>query len=226
MQRLAARLLVFVCALSLGACAASVQAPSVVAAPKAKPVQDSELYLSVIGELIKNGQAYAALANLDQYDHQFGASNRSRKLRADALLKIGKTDEAETLYRGLVATPLEADAWNGLGRIAAKAGKWQQAVGSFRKASNADPTRADFLSNLGYALIQTHAYADAEFALRKARQLAPDDRRIANNVALLIARSDQEKRLAEFFPHGGQSVGLTPKQLQGLVSTYREQAGS
>jgi tetratricopeptide (TPR) repeat protein len=226
MRRTAVRAVLLAGALFLCACAAPENHVAADITPKIGVADNAALYLSVIDQLVKSDDAYAALANLDQYDRQFGPDNPSRKLRADALLKIGKANEAGALYNQLVTTALDAEAWNGLGRIAAQRENWQKAVDCFQKASKEDPTRADFQSNLGYALIQTHAYSDAELALRKARQLAPDDRRIANNVALLVAMSGQQGRLAEFFPQGGKSVGLTPAALEGLVATYRARAGS
>ncbi len=214
---------VIVCMLCAG-CATAPQSP----APLTVKSQNTEgtLYLAIVDQLIHDDEAYAALAHLDEIERTYGPTSESRKLRADALLKIGELDKADELYRGLTRTALAPAGWNGSGKVAAKRADWAGATDDFRKAVKGEPTNADFLNNLGYALIQTRAYTDAEFALRQAMQLAPKDRLVANNLVLLLAESNQPQRLDELFPDHGAAVGLKPDELKDLLSSYELRDGT
>lgn len=207
---------------SLLLCACSTTSPASLGpnSTQAKSDASKTLYLTIVENLIRDDQAFAAIAHLDEYDLKYGANAESQKLRADALLRAGKTDEANRIYLALTKTSLAADGWNGLGKVASQRENWQKAADYFYAAAKAAPAQADFLGNLGFALIQTQNFADAEFVLKEARQLAPDDRLVANNVVLLLAQTERPDRLDEFFPDKGVSSGFEPGKLEELMESY------
>jgi Flp pilus assembly protein TadD len=156
-------------------------------------------YLSVIERLIGDGQAYAALAHLDEFDRAFGIVPQSQRLRGDAWLAVGDLAQAERSYAAITGAALAGYRLNGLGRIAAERRDWPRSADYFAQAVAAAPANAEFLNNLGGSLIYMARYDEAEFALRKARQLAPADDRVISNLLLLLAETDRPERLPEIF---------------------------
>jgi len=156
-------------------------------------------YLSVIEQLIGDGQAYAALAHLDEYDRAFGVAPQSQKLRGDAWLAIGDPAQAERSYAAITDAALAGYRLNGLGRVAAERRDWPRSADYFAQAVAAAPANAEFLNNFGGSLIYMARYDEAEFALRKARQLAPADDRVISNLLLLLAETGRPERLPEIF---------------------------
>jgi tetratricopeptide (TPR) repeat protein len=157
------------------------------------------LYLSVIEELIKSDKAHAALAHLDEFDREYGASAPSEKLRADAWFAIGDMGKAEAGYRSILGGPLASFGKHGLGRIAAMRADWASASEQFGAAVLEQPTNPKFLNDYGCSLFRLGRMAEAETALRKAHELAPHDREISENVLVYLAKTNGVDRLDDIF---------------------------
>jgi predicted O-linked N-acetylglucosamine transferase (SPINDLY family) len=88
---------------------------------------------------------------------------------ARRLLGRGENAGAAEIYRQIVARePREADALEGLGLVALRAGQGREAVGWFERARHARPGRAGILVNLGVAQKQTGALGAAIASYREA----------------------------------------------------------
>jgi hypothetical protein len=87
----------------------------------ATSAQDQDaLYLNVIGGLVEQQHYGAVLAFLQDYALKHpDPTPRYWVLRGDALLGLGRGDEAAVAYAQLDKTGLAADGWNGKGQVAA-----------------------------------------------------------------------------------------------------------
>lgn len=215
------------CIAAVAACSSATGIKGSDDAPSAGELRDSahtkSFYLSVIGQLIGNGQAYAAMAHLDAFDGKFGASALSQKLRGDAWLAVGDLTKAEQSYDAITGAALSGFRLNGLGRVAAATGDWPRSADYFADAVAAAPANPEFLNNLGSSLIHTGRFEEAEFALRKARQLAPADDRIASNLLLLLAKTGKTDRLKEIFSDVNDPAEM--KRLRTRLETFAEMQG-
>jgi tetratricopeptide (TPR) repeat protein len=83
---------------------------------------------------------------------------------------------AERLYAAAVsAFPQVALYHAGLGYCAGKNGRKEEAVAHARQAVNLEPENSRLLNDLGYSLIESRQYEEAEKTLRRAITLAPAD---------------------------------------------------
>jgi Flp pilus assembly protein TadD len=190
-------------ALSLGGCAQTVDmrplfstAPRAASpAPALDPDQGNTLYLGIIDGLIKQGRQNAALAFLDGY-RQRGETLPAQYwlLRGNALLALGRDEDAGDAFEKLQNTPLAAYGWNGLGRIAAAERNWTVAALEFREAVNGEPANAQFLNNLAFADLNLGQSRSATARLEQAHELDPESERIRTNLIIALRMSGDEKR--------------------------------
>lgn len=143
------------------------------------------LYISVIEQLIQQKKYRAALAHLDEYERMYKASPVLHRLRGDAWLALGDHANAEREYLEIAEGTLAAYGKHGLGRIEAARQSWSSASAYFREAVREQPTNVRFLNDLGCALFEMGDVEQAEFQLRKALELAPDDEMVKGNLATL-----------------------------------------
>ncbi|HMM15443.1 MAG TPA: tetratricopeptide repeat protein [Parvibaculum sp.] len=167
----------------------------------AAPLGDASsatLYLTIVEGLIDQGRYRAALGYLDQYAVAETKTPRYLRLRGEALLGVGRYDEAAVAFSDLTGTELAAAGFNGLGRVAAAKSLWPDAEKNFTQAVAARPSSADYLNNLGFAELHLggDALPRAEFNLRQAQEIDPSSVSIRNNLvlALLMAGKDDEAR--------------------------------
>lgn len=94
---------------------------------------------------------------------------------------------AERLYTAAVgAFPQVALYHGGLGYCAGKSGRKEEAVLHARRAVELEPENCRFMNDLGYSLIESRQYEDAERMLQRAMDLAPADYALpAGNMAWL-----------------------------------------
>lgn len=148
-------------------------------------------YMTLIRELQAQGQSFAALAHIAQYEARWGASPDTQVLRADALRATGQHEAAAALYRQLLGGPRAAAAHRGLGLLEAAAGHWSAAIGPLAAAARLDPTDAATLGDLGYARLRAGRIAEARVPLMTAAQLRPTDSRTLANLASYFMASGQ-----------------------------------
>ena len=154
-------------------------------------------YLGVITQMQKEGLWFASLAHIDALESQWNTSEHSRLLRADALRQTGSQEVSAALYQQLQNGQYAARALHGLGLLAAAQGQFDLAVSQLRAAQKKAPIDALLLNDLGYALLQTAAGAEAGLPLKQAAQLQPNNVRIQSNLALyLVVFAKPEDALA------------------------------
>jgi len=112
--------------------------------------------------------------------------------QAAAFFKAGKLQEAEQLYRAvLAAEPNNALANNNIGLIALRVGRSDIALELFTKAVAASPAMSSLHVNLGEACRNLGKLAEAEEAYRKALELNANDGYAWGNLGALLQSRNQ-----------------------------------
>jgi len=167
--------------------------------PVANPNPDKqtrEFYLRIVQALEDQGKNYAALAYLKEYEGKFSVDADAGLLRGKALLAVGRLSEAEGEYERLLTTDLRAAGYEGLGEVQASREAWDAAKPQFRMAAELRPTNTKFLNNYGFALLKSGDLQNAEFTLRQAADLAPDNDAIRNNLLLCLHLEHNDAEVA------------------------------
>jgi Flp pilus assembly protein TadD len=160
------------------------------------------MYLALIDRMQTQGLFFASLAHIDSYEKQYGVTPGMILLRADALRQTGQSDASAAAYTQLLATPLAARGYRGLGLLAGHAGDFGRAAQAFDTASRLQPTDAPTLSDLGYARLRLGDIAGARVPLMKGAELEQGNPKIMGNVALFLLASGE----------GGQAQALIAQQ--------------
>ena len=150
------------------------------------------LYLTLIRNLRREGQAHAALAHLDAFDRQFPRSDDAALLRGDCLIDIARYDAAAAVLQKLTRGKQAAAAYAGLGRIDALGERWAAAAANYALAVQRAPTTAAYLSDYGFVLLRAGRPRDAVFRLRQAMELDAGDGRARNNLILALWASGDD----------------------------------
>ena len=140
-----------------------------------------ELTRNVVPERVREGSDYAALAEVQSLPASVPAV---AVLRADILRRL-KSPEAKQWYLAMRDRCVSADADHGLGLIAADAGELALAHRYLQQAAKARPNDANFRNDLGFVAMLTGNDQQAEFELRTAFELAPEDRKPGYNLMVL-----------------------------------------
>jgi tetratricopeptide (TPR) repeat protein len=116
--------------------------------------------LDEAAELLAAGNPQAAMAQLVVEP----VTHRSRLLQADALAGLQRNDEAEALYRALIAElPQDPAPYNNLASLYAATGRLQEASELLTEAMKSDPRYAAIYKNLSrvYVEMSSKSYARA-----------------------------------------------------------------
>ncbi len=151
-------------------------------------------YLRVVTQMQQKGLYFASLAHIDALQQRWGSDPESNVMRADAMRQTGQPEAAGALYRQLLSTPMKARAAHGLGLLAGRVGDLAGTVEYLGQATQAAPTDAAILNDLGYALMQQGKWKDARLPLMKASELNGDNPRIWSNVALYLVLDGQAEQ--------------------------------
>jgi Flp pilus assembly protein TadD len=197
-------------AIALGGCAstggygldaravAQHEAEAAAASAERKP-DNQATYLTLIRQMQQKDLYFASLAHIDAYVKQYGNDPDVELLRANALRETGQDAAAANLYREVAqsSTPVAAAAWYGLGLIKGHAGDYAVAVADFQEAVRRDPTKVDYLNDLGYASLQLGDDAGARVAIAKAAELAPQNPKVVANLAVYLLTRGENARAEE-----------------------------
>lgn len=178
-------------------------------------------HLQLVTQMQQKGLYFASLAHIDALQQRWGGDAELDLLRADALRQTGQTANARVVYSQLLTTPMKARAAHGLGLLAGRAGDFQGAVGFLQQATQAAPTDADVLNDLGFALMQQGQWADARLPLMKASELASDNPRIWSNVALFLTLDGQTKQAMDV-AESRQLSAVARNQIVEMARNIRE----
>ncbi len=149
--------------------------------------KEDDLTRSVVEERLREGSYYAALAQVQALPAKIASV---AIMRADILRRL-RAPEAEAWYRALQDTCMAAQAEHGLGLLSADQQDYALARKHLMAAAEQQPANARIRNDLGYIYLFLGQDRQAEFELRTAHELAPDDRQPALNLALLaLLRGD------------------------------------
>lgn len=177
------------------------------------------VHRDLVRGMLDQDQNYAALAHIEALRAQDGDDAQLRWLEAEARRRLGQTQAAESLYRGLLRGPLAGEAWHGLGLLLAPQDA-AQGIAALREAARRLPTRAEVRNDLGYALLRAGRYAEALPELATAVELAPERPRARNNLVLLMMLEGDEGAVTRL----AREAGLSAETLAGLrreAQTYQ-----
>jgi tetratricopeptide (TPR) repeat protein len=181
-------------------------------------LKTEEIHVELIQQMLDKGQYYAALAHIEEAKRA-GSSDQLRLLEADARRHLGQTAQAETLYRGLLATQFAAAAYHGLGILYADT-DLDAAIGNLQRAVERAPTNVDFRNDLGYALMTAGRYTEAMPELSTAAELAPAQTRSRKNLIILMILVGNENAAMRLRDDAGVSPeGM--RQLRDTATTIR-----
>jgi len=166
-------------------------APASETSQVAAALQSQTTYLKLVEQMQRDAQWFASLAHLDALERRWPASPQTIRLRADALRHTEQNAESRRQYELLLATPLQAAGYRGLGLLAGAQADYAQAVLMLESARQHDPTDGLLLSDLGYAYVRAGRVADARVPLMQAMQLLPGQPQVQANLALYLAASRQ-----------------------------------
>lgn len=169
--------------------------PATPALVEALPLLAAELALAERRDEI----AYTAFAALRASTSDDCRVNESFGIAA---IRLGRMkDVREALESVTRLCPHRWRAWNALGIVHDRAGRWSDSDQAYRMALAETTDRARVLNNLGYSMILRRRPADAVPILREAAMLAPRNERAANNLD--IARSAAGEDLIAQIPGRG-----------------------
>lgn len=181
------------------------------------PTQSRQIFLEMVAGLQARDLHRAALAYLDEFDGKYPGDEGARLMRARSLSALGRSAEAELVYWDLIKTRHTPAAYNGLGIVAARQGRWVAAEQEFRQAVTLKPTNAGFLNNLGHAQLRLGRVEEARQTLLQSLELRPGDLSGKANLVLSVHLAGQpveaERMLRDLAP-------ADRKRIEGFVADY------
>ncbi len=116
------------------------------------------------------------------------------KSKVEAGLNVGRIQERQgglvkalELYESLLRSdPDNPEVCHRLMVVHSRLGQAEQADAFFQKADRLKPNNADLYADYGYACYLQGDLTKSEAWLRKANSLRPKDKRITNNLALVL----------------------------------------
>jgi Flp pilus assembly protein TadD len=172
---------------------------------------DRAIHLDLIRGLLASNQYYAALAHIDDERKRSGDGDELRALRGDALAAMGRTAEADALYRSLLKGSHKAEGYHGLGLLHVQKHP-DVGIDYLRSAVAQRPASAQWRNDLGYALMSNGRLKEALTELATATELDPGTERYRNNLVILLILMKDETRIARL----KQQWALRPETLGEL----------
>ena len=188
--------------------------------PQPSPAEDRRIHLDLIRRMIAQDQNYAALAHI-QAQQRGGNSEELRLLEADVRRKLGQLGVAQQLYQGLLTSSFAAQAYHGLGLIAATRDP-AQSLAYLRRAVQLAPTDVELRNDLGYALMLARRYPEALPELSTAVELAPNSEKSRNNLVILMILMRDERsvqRIVRDSNVDASTLAGLRKQAQNLATS-------
>jgi Flp pilus assembly protein TadD len=179
------------------------------------PQKNQQVRLDLIRGMLDKKQYYAALAYIEDQKRSGEGGNELLLLEADARRHLLQTAQAEVLYRKLIGTAYEGQAYHGLGLLYVDS-DINTAVQNLQRASQRLPTDVEIRGDLGYALMEAGRYTEAMPELSTAAELAPGQLKSRNNLIILMLLTGNDLAASKL----AQQSGATPETMARL----REQA--
>lgn len=167
---------------------------------------EDKTQLDMIGKVLGEGKAYAAIAFLDASKLELP---QAKLFRAHALRQTGQYEQAAYYYQQLLASCVGGYAYQGLGLLAEMQDQHEAAISYLKVASAMMPVESRVRGDYGYALMM---YGDNQKALAElltAIELDGKNRLAINNLILLMFKTGQEERAAQIASEFGiKEAGL------------------
>lgn len=154
---------------------------------EASPQADtSDLYITLIRQARIDGRPRAAIAYLDDFERRHPDDREAQLLRVNCLLDLGQVDAAGTALARIPASDRSGGVLAVRGHVLAARNQWPQAAAQYAAALQARPADALIANALGYARLRAGDTQNAVETLRGARDLAPGDLVVRNNLILAL----------------------------------------
>ena len=164
----------------------------------------------------------------EQAQQFFEQAGKNDPNSAEALYGLGsaylqqqKNSEARDCFQG--ALKLRAtypgtlpNCWNNLGILAAREGKYDEAIDLFRHALEIDPEHSIALQNLGSAYRQKKDWPNAKKALERALELNPDDPEANYSMGMVYAQQNDTDHAYEYLQKATVLRPVYPEALNNL----------
>ena len=127
------------------------------------------------------------------------AKARAARRKAQARLRRGDEDSGiALLLRAVEISPSYTEAWNELGTISYKAGRYVEAEERFRKALEQEPLAYAPMVNLGGALLSQNRFEEALSFNLMARSMQPEDALANSQLGMNFFYKGQLQKAREF----------------------------
>jgi serine/threonine-protein kinase len=153
----------------------------------------------------------AAVRALELNDGLGEAHQAMGELYYRANLDYERALEEFSIARGIL--PGSADLLHTTASTLRRSGKWEEAVALYQEAASLDPLRPRTFRARGETLALLRRYAEAEQELRRAQQLAPDQRQPYVSLSSLYARWEGSTEESRSVLNEAEAIGLTDIQL-------------
>ncbi len=214
-----AALAIMVCALATG-CVPVQKQPGGVEVAQAQLsdncgqlASDQQLVVQLSEDMVAQGRLHAAFAHLEQLPDTLP---EVRLRKAIILRKLGDP-RAEPLYRTLMQSCLVAQAYSGLGQMAAARGEYATAKEQLEQAARLAPADFSIRNDLGFVYLHLRELAKARFEFLTALELSEDSTLPLENLLTLLIYEDH---WAESSALLGQKK-VTPQQYQRAEARAR-----
>ena len=151
--------------------------------------------------LQKQGKDTEAASVLEEAFKHVGSGKEAQALRLELASYYYQKDGADNLAKARdlfkqVAQddPKNANACNGLGLVAQKEHKTEEAIAQFKRATALDPSFDDAFNNLGVAYESNGDTAQAIANFRKALQINPNNKLAKENLARMTKIRPEQDR--------------------------------
>jgi arylsulfatase A-like enzyme/tetratricopeptide (TPR) repeat protein len=160
------------------------------AAIRSSPVARADLHLA-LGELLAaEGRRQEAQQQFVLAANEQALSVGNRNSKAAALLRLGRPDEAESIWRELTRDhPEFGRAWINLSTLAIQRQSWVKAEQYARNAIEREPRSAGAWNNLAIALEELGRGSEAEAAYRRAADVDSRDWRALFNLGIYYRKN-------------------------------------
>lgn len=177
---------------------AVMQEPLIRVNCRASLSKDDELVKALVDQRIRDGNYYAALAQVQALPSEVASV---AVLRADILRQL-QSPQAESWYVALQGGCMAGRAEHGLGLIAAQRDDLTQALRRLSNAARLLPSDSRVRNDLGFLYLHLGMDAQAEFELRTAYELASNDKIPGFNLALLALLRQDAKAFSYWAEQG------------------------
>jgi tetratricopeptide (TPR) repeat protein len=164
------------------------------------PAARADLHVALGTRLAAKGRNVEARQQFELAAAAPAFSVDARNTRAMTLLQLGRTAEAEAVWRELIRDhPEYGDPWLNLSSLSIQRGDWGEVERLARAVIVREPESPFAWNNLGISLEEQGRASEAKAAYRRAIEIAPEEWRAAFNLGLLEEKAARYVEAAQLF---------------------------